>query len=191
MRKTGPYIPAPVGVLRVERHGKGGEEVRGKRLIVIALMAVVLMVAAGVAVAASTAAGDKGDGCARGLKRSRVLSETRVGEAGGLTIRNQGEGDRVRTEHCDHEMSGECAGECQRAMERERERLENEGSVQECPCQDGECPMYRNGATDDAEGAGDGAGFSQPDASGGEAARKGDCDMQQDRLRTRDRSCTT
>lgn len=162
---------------------------KGKKFIILALTAVALMVAAGVAVAASTAAGDKGAGCAEGLTKSGVLSGMRTGEAGGLTTRNEGESERIRAEHCHQEMSGECPGECQQLMEQRRERMESEGSADECPCQAGECRMYRNGAPDDA-GAGNGAGFSQAGRANAEAARKGDCDMQQDRLRTQDRSCT-
>lgn len=168
---------------------------KGKKLVIVTLAVVAVMMVAGVAVAASAVSGDKGVGCADGPMKAGMGSGTRIGETEGLAVQNQGEGDRVRAEHCEEMMGGEHAGECERMMERWRERIENEGSTEECPGQAGECPMHRNGAPDDAGSVGNGTGFTQAGRQAVKAARRGECDMecdmQRDRMHTRDRSRTS
>lgn len=170
---------------------KGGERMKGKAPIIIAALVVAVMVAAGVAVAAASGGVERASGTSAEATKSRVLSGTRGGEAAGVATRNQGEESQVRVEHCLEEMNGECAGQCERSTERLQERAEDGSCPEGCPRGDEECPMYRNGAPESPGVPGNGAAFAPAGAYAAESGQRGDCDMQRDRLRTRDRDCRT
>ncbi|MDI6873074.1 hypothetical protein [Candidatus Solincola sp.] len=163
---------------------------KGKALVITAVLALAVMVAAGVAVAATSAGGERRSGCPEGMTKAGVLSRVRTGEAGEQATRNEGEESRIRAENCLEEMSGECAGQCERSTERLHERAEDGACPEECPHRAEECPMYGNGAPENAGVSGNGAAFTPFGSSGTESGQSGDCDMRRDRLHARDRDCT-
>lgn len=165
---------------------------KGKSLLLVTVLAAVVMTVGGVAVASLYSGGRGGSGCAEGATRTGVLSQARTAEAEGLAFRNEGEESRVRTENCLEAMNGECAGQCECDRERLRERSEDGSCEGECPGPQGECLMHPNGSPTGTGGTGGGgAGFSEAGRKGSENGGNGDCCMEQDRLRARDRDCSS
>lgn len=168
---------------------------KGKVVFIAVLLAVAAVVTAGAAVAASAGEGKSGSGCGGTAVKAGLLSGTRAGEAEGQAVRNGSEENRIRAEHCLEEMNGECSGRCEGAKERLRQRAEDgscaAGSREgDCPAA-GECPDYGKGAPEDAGSSVNGAGYSHAGSPPGmQGEGKGDCDMERDRLRTRDRECS-
>ncbi|MGQ9537944.1 MAG: hypothetical protein ACUVS1_02680, partial [Actinomycetota bacterium] len=98
---------------------------KGKSLLLVAVLAAVVMTVGGVAVASLSTGVRGGSGRAEGANRAGVLSQARTSEAEGLAIRNEGEESQVRTENCLEAMNGECAGQCE--CDAEGLAIRNEG----------------------------------------------------------------
>lgn len=145
-------------------------------VIVIAVAAVLL--AAGLAVAAT-------GGTGRTSGEKKCGSAAKIAEANALSGRNQGEESQVRSEHCEQVEKGECAGDCERL----RERLRDRDGDEECPCE-GTGEQYRNrvgvSSSPKAAGSAEAAGCRCDDENTTGGATSGNCAG--DCLRERDRA---
>lgn len=151
-----------------------------KTITVIVLAGAAVLLAAGLAVAATGGAG-------RTSGEKKHGSAAKIAVANALSERNQGEEGQVRSEHCEQAEKGECTGDCERLRERLRDR-DGDG---ECPCE-GTGEQYRNGVG--VSGGPEAAGSAEAAAyrCGGEnttgGATSGNCagDCLRERDRTRD-----
>lgn len=151
-------------------------------IIAVTAVALVLLISAGIAIAAGVSGGT---GCAddeTGYGATRV-----AGEAVSFGCRNGGEEDCIRAENCTGAENGACEGDCDQEQLRERDcDGECDGDCSGDCDGSGDAAQTRKGWTDEPV-EGDAAAAVQAGGGlyGGECA--GDCDRDQDRLQ--DGSC--